>query len=89
MQAGELVSHAYGDGRSRRDCSEGSVALLPRVCADRAVRGRCVVVRVCLLGSAGSSCPSRAAPGSSLCPPGDAFQEDTELGEASGEVQLD
>lgn len=42
-----------------------------------------------LLGSAGSSCPSRAAPGWSLRPRGDAFQEDTELGEASGEVQLD
>lgn len=67
--------------------------LLPRVCADGAVRGRCVFVRVCLLGSAGSSGPSRAAPGRfpgrSLCPCGDAFQEDTELGEASGEVQLD
>lgn len=65
------------------------MALLPHVCADGAVRGRCVFVRVCLLGSAGSSCPSRAAPGRSLCPCGAAFQEDTELGEASGEVQLD
>lgn len=50
--------------------------------------GACSCV-LCLLGSAGSSGPSRAAPGRSLCPCGDAFQEDTELGEASGEVQLD
>lgn len=61
----------------------------PRAAADGAVRGSCVFVRGCLRGSAGGSCPSRAAPGWSLGPCRDASQEDTELGEASGEVQLD